>query len=234
MSFNIFQNISNENKSKAVEKLIEQSSPRPDFFLMVVLSISMATIGMLLNNIVILIGSMLIAPILYPIISTSMGIVMTDKKLIVLSLYTLAKSIALAILASLFLSLLLNQPLTESHDIINKIASRNFLFIYVLVSVISGIAATFSLLEPKRNEALPGAAVAVSFIPPLASIGIGISKLDWDIVSGALWLFLANTTGLIFSSMIIFSLLNFYIKRGLAEDIIKKESSKIISKIEKE
>jgi len=96
----LFENITETEKNEAIEGIISHATPRLDFFLMLVLSISMASFGILLNSTIVLIASMLIAPLLYPLISFSLGIIVTDTKVITSSLYTFGKSILLALTMS--------------------------------------------------------------------------------------------------------------------------------------
>ncbi len=82
MHLTLITDLTEEDKAKAIKDLIYNSSPRQDFFLMILLSVLMATFGLLLNSPAVVIGSMLVAPILFPIMGLSMGIVMVDSKLI--------------------------------------------------------------------------------------------------------------------------------------------------------
>lgn len=92
MNITLFTELTEKEKAQAIEDLIYNASPRQDFFLMVVLSVLMATFGLLLNSPAVIIGSMLVAPILFPILGLSMGIVMVDSQLIGRSIGTLLKS----------------------------------------------------------------------------------------------------------------------------------------------
>ena len=87
--FTHLNTLSEADKSKAVEKLITDSTPDFDFFLLMTLSMLMATFGLLIDSAAVVIGSMLIAPLLSPILSFSLGIVMSDSKLISRSFYTI-------------------------------------------------------------------------------------------------------------------------------------------------
>lgn len=102
----LFQNITEAEKNEAIEGIISHATPRLDFFLMLVLSVSMASFGILLNSTIILIASMLIAPLLFPLISFALGIIVTDTKLISGSLYTFGKSVLLALVASFIIRFL--------------------------------------------------------------------------------------------------------------------------------
>ena len=78
--FTHLNTLSDEDKSKAVEKLITDSTPDFDFFLLMTLSMLMATFGLLIDSAAVVIGSMLIAPLLSPIFSFSLGIVMRRQQ----------------------------------------------------------------------------------------------------------------------------------------------------------
>jgi len=234
MTVILFQNFTNKDKKNAVERLISGSTPSQDFFLMIVLAILTATFGLLMNNAAIIIGSMLIAPILYPVLSLSLGIILADFHLISRSFWTIIKSLALGILASNIVTLFFSSqfPVTTEEIISRGSPSLSFL----IVAIIAGFAASFALVKPQLSETLPGIAISVALIPPLAVIGIGIAKFDWNLISGSLLLFIVNTIGVIFASMLTFSLMNFHSERSEAERTVKKEDIKIqrdIKKVEK-
>ena len=221
----LFNSVTSEHKSGAIKMLIGHSSPSPDYFMMIVLSILMATFGLLVDNIPIVIGSMLITPVLYPVLSLSMGISINDSKLISRSFYTILASTVYAIVASAVITLLFKTQFQDvSIDVINSQARPSL--IYAAVAVVAGLAASFALAKPDLNERLPGVAIAVALFPPLAATGIGIGIWNWDLISGAFLLFLINVLGVIFASMVIFSVMNFYVK--------KKEIDKAVDKEEKD
>ena len=225
MTLVLFNNLTEKDKSDAIENLIAESTPRQDFFLMMVLSVLMATFGLLINNTAVIIGSMLIAPILYPILSLSLGIVMADFKLISRSFYTLLKSMVFGIAAAAVIALFFSQDC--------EVSLVEPSLIYVMIAIVAGMAASFALIKPHLSETLPGIAISVMLIPPLASTGIGIAKFDWNTISNSFVLFLINTIGIIFASMIVFSLMHLYIRRMEARKAIKKEEKAVEREREK-
>lgn len=231
----LFNNLTEKDKSDAVERLISGSTPSQDFFFMIILSILTATFGLLLNNPAIIIGSMLIAPMLYPILSLSLGIIMSDSKLISRAFYTLLKSFLFGIFAAFFATLLFASHFSE---ITPEVLSRTQATLpYVIVAIIAGLAGSFALVKPKLSETLPGIAISVALIPPIAVVGIGMAKFNWVIISGSLLLFIVNMIGVVFASMITFSMMNFYVKRGEAHMAAEKEDKKTereVKKVQKE
>ena len=221
----LFNSLTNKDKTDAVERLIKGSTPRQDFFLMVTLSIITATFGLWLNNAAIIIGSMLIAPILYSLLSLSLGIIMSDFKLISRSFYTILKSIGFAIVLAALVTLLFSSQFPEITPLIVSMTQPTLA--YVVIAIVAGLAGSFALVKPQLNETLPGIAISVALIPPLAVVGIGFAKLNWAMISGSFLLFLVNAIGVIFASMITFSLMNFYLKRTEAAETVEKEDAKV-------
>lgn len=221
----LFDSLTGRDKTVAVERLIKGSTPSQDFFLMIVLSILTATFGLLMNNSSIIIGSMLIAPMLYPLLSLSLGVIMSDFKLISRSFYTILKSMAFAIAASALATLLFSSQLANITPLIISMTRPSLP--YVVVAIIAGFAGTFALVKPQLSETLPGIAISVALIPPVAVVGIGVANFNWAMISGSLILFLVNAIGVMFASMITFSLMNFYAKRDKAQKTIKAEDEKV-------
>ncbi len=222
---NLFKNISDEEKSDAIGKLVAHSVPSSDFFLMITLSILMATFGLLINSSAVIVGSMLIAPILYPILGLSMGIIMSDNVLISKSFITFIKASILAILVSAGITLLFSSQVTgKTTEIILRTEPTLISF---MIGAVAGFAAAFAIVKKKLNDMLPGVAISVALIPPLAVIGIGIARFDMTILVNSLLMYLLNSLGIIFTAVIVFSLMNFYTKRKEAEHLVKKEEKKI-------
>lgn len=234
MKTTLFTSLTEDDKSNAVEQLIEDSSPRDDFFLLIVLSILMATFGLLMNNVAVIIGSMLIAPLLSPILSLSLGVVMADSKIIFRSLYTISKSVIFAIPAAAIVTLFFSDLSALGPELNDQILSRaEPTLMFAAVAIIAGAAASFALIRPHLNAALPGVAISVALIPPLAATGIGVARLDATLISNSIMLFLINTIAIVFASMVIFSLMNLYVKRGVAERAIEKDDAEIAEEVEK-
>lgn len=227
MKITVFDNIKHEDKSRAIEVLIKYSTPFQSFFLMVMLSVLMATIGLLMNNTAVVIGSMLIAPVLYPLLGLAMGIVMADAKLIFRSLNTFFKSIFFGILAATVVTLFMVPGITN-FELTPEILSRTTPSLPdATIAIIAGLAASFALAKPTMSETLPGVAISVALVPPLATVGIGIATLSWTVTSGAVILLLANSLGIIFASVIVFSIMNFYVKRNIAIEVVKEEDKEL-------
>lgn len=210
----LLNNFTEANKSEAVRTLIVDSTPNQAFFFMTALSVCMATVGLLINNAAVVIGSMLIAPILSPILGIAMGVVMSDRQLIGRSLLTVAKggalSAGIAFIVTLFFP---DRQQVLGPEILGRTEPS---LAYLVIAVAAGLAVAFARMKPDLNETLPGVAISVALIPPLSVVGIGLALFNWSVASGAFLLFLVNIFGIVFAGLLMFSLMNLYVKRGIA------------------
>jgi uncharacterized hydrophobic protein (TIGR00271 family) len=228
----LFKNVTDGEKNNAIEGIIGHATPRYDFFIMLILSVSMASFGILLNSTIILVGSMLIAPLLFPLLSLSLGIVVSDGNLIGRSFYTIIKSIGFAVASGFIIGLLFSSHNVAFTFPFVSLPGMPSPLIYALVAAIAGLAAAFAVVKPRLNDTLPGVAISVSLVPPLAVAGIAISSLNWTVFSNALLLFIVNVAGIVFTAMIVLSLFKFSVKRTITQKLVKKEE-KVVEKEEK-
>jgi len=219
----LFENVSETDKNTAIENIIQHATPRYDFFMMLMLSVSMAAFGILLDSNIILVGSMLIAPLLFPLLSLALGIIVADNKLISRSVVTLIKSAILSVLASFVIGFLFSSRNVEFVFPFISDPSMPSPLMYAIVAAIAGFAAAFATTKPHLNDTLPGVAISVSLVPPLAVAGVSLSLLNWEVFSNALLLFFVNVVGIIFSVMIIFSLFKFSVKQHVTKEVVKQE-----------
>ena len=227
----LFSNIDEKDKSKAIRELISDATPRPSFFFLVALSILMATLGLLINNASIIIGSMLIAPIMSPLLSLALGIVTAEERVISWSFITLVKAVGYSLVFAIVVTWLFGAHV----DLYNvEIMSRTEpSIIYLIVAIVSGVATSYARVKPELNETLPGTAIAVALVPPIAVTGIGIATLNWALATGAFQMFILNCIGVVLSAMLMFSLMNLYSKRVLTLVAQSKETLKLAKEKEK-
>jgi uncharacterized hydrophobic protein (TIGR00271 family) len=233
----LFDDITERDKTLAVKDLIDDSTPRPSFFFLVVLSVLMAACGLLINNVAVIIASMLIAPILSPILSLALGIIISDGRLISRSFFTLLKSSGYAIGLSAAVTWLL-WNFTSSSDFMfelnTEILSRiEPSIVYLIIAIIAGTATAFARVKPELSETLPGTAIAVALVPPLATIGIGVATLRLEVISGALAMFILNAVGIILAAMVMFSLMNLYTKKTVISKSVVEADKELEEQLKK-
>jgi uncharacterized hydrophobic protein (TIGR00271 family) len=224
----LFHNISDQDKNDAIESIIQRATPRQDFFLVLTLALAMAAFGILLGSTIILIGSMLIAPLLYPLLSLSLGVVTSDNKLIMRAVVTLVKSIGIGLGSAFVIGFVFAGSAVETFPFYVAVGGSSSLM-YAIVAAIAGFAAAFAMTKPHLNESLPGVAIAVALVPPLAFAGVALSSFNWPVFLNSTLLFLVNVIGIMFSAMIVFSMLRFSVKKRVTTEVVKEEQ-KIIQK----
>lgn len=217
----LFNNITNNDQNETIERLIENSSPRREFFIMTALAGLIASFAIIMNNTAILIGAMLVAPLLYSVLSLGLGIVILDPKLILRSLATIVKSFTLCVIVSALIGFIF---VKESQNLGNLfLFSEEFLTTYFIIAIISGLAGTLATVRPHMNESMPGVAISVALIPPLSTLGLAISSSNSLVTRQSLYVFGLNIVGIIISSMIVFAIYQFYNYRRKVKKAVDKD-----------
>lgn len=217
-----------EERKKSIDNLIESSTPSSDFFLMLVLSTAIVVPGLLIGNTSVIIGGMVVAPMLAPILTLALGITLSDFKLIRRSAITIALSGLTVILISFLMSLFKNGA-SLNYEILSR---AEVSLAYLLISIASGAAAAFALSKPNLSAALPGVAVSVALLPPLAVTGIGFSEANVTLITGSIALFAVNLIGMQFAALVVYSLMGLYpVRAQVVEKLTQEEAKK---KVEEE
>ena len=203
----LFSDVTQRDRNRAVEEIIESSSPRKSFFLMVAISAALATMGIMENNVAVIIGGMLVAPMLSPILAVALGIETADNYLIKRSLKIIFWWALVALASSLFFALLLNEGQINRQQLNREILLRTEVNLStILIALVAGFAASISLVRSELAKFMSGVAIAVALIPPLAVSAIGISILNFKVFYNALASFLINLIGIILAALVVFSL----------------------------
>lgn len=210
-----------QERQDALDKLIQHSSPRRDFFILTLLSVIMACAGLATDNVVYILASMLIAPVLYPLLSLSMGIVAMDAQLIGRSAIGIVASFSLVITAAAAFGFMAGAPDALGLEIARRLAITPYEWV---VAIVAGFAASLSVSKTQLNEALPGVAVAVSIVPPLSVIGLGLAWVNADMVGGGATVLLTNAFAIVAASIIIFAVQGFFKQRKATNKALERES----------
>lgn len=190
------------------------------YLVMMVLSTLITTFGLYANSAPVIIGAMILAPLISPLVSFSMGLIRFD----VVLLKTSFKTIVIGTLASLFVAAVVSLMIPLK-IVTSEISSRLTPTLLDLgIAVASGVAAAFAHAKEGIAKSLAGVAIAVALVPPLVVAGIGIGWLDWSIFSGAFLLYLTNLAGIIMFGGLTFLLLGFApfkrAKKGLIYSLV--------------
>lgn len=190
----------------------QASTPSWGFFFMLVLSSAIATFGLLSNSAPAIIGAMIIAPLMAPILGLSYGIVVFDRQQIIRSAVTVVLGAFVVVLFAYLSTAFIGLGIAGS-----EILSRTVPTLLDLgVAMAAGAAAAFAYSRKSITNSIAGVAIAVALVPPLAVTGVGLAlgrrasadvglslseiglySGGTDIASGAFILFLTNLAGII-------------------------------------
>ena len=201
--------------AESLEQTLEQNSfPFFSFYFMLVLATAIATFGLWANSTATIIGAMIIAPMMNPILSLSYAIISVNRTLLLRSLFTLFTGIILTVLVA-FLSTKFIGLRIVGMEIITR---TNPSLLDLGVAMAAGAAAAFAYTRRSIGNALPGVAISVALVPPLSVVGIGLclgKNVSADVglylatgnlEMGSLLLFLTNLAGIVFCSGLVFLL----------------------------
>ena len=172
---------------------------------LMVLSTMLAAAGLYLNSASVIIGAMLLAPLMAPIVSLSMGILRGDIGLFRKSVVKIIIGVCISLLSSVLITFLFpHKPVTDEMQ-----ARLNPTLLDLAVAVISGIAAACSKSFKEIIQSLAGVAIAVALVPPLTVAGIGIGRLDFHFFYQAFLLFSTNLFGITVAATFTFRMLGY-------------------------
>jgi uncharacterized hydrophobic protein (TIGR00271 family) len=175
------------------------------YLTLMILSTLLATTGLFANSAPVIIGAMILAPLMAPIISLSMGVVRAQESLVENSLKTLAIGIGMALLFSCVYTLII--PIEQITQEMQGRLHPNLLDL--LVAIFSGIAGAYAYSKEEVAKSLAGVAIAVALVPPLSVTGIGIGLGDLDVIYGSFLLFTTNLVGITLSAALTFVVLGY-------------------------
>lgn len=191
---------STEEFKELFQLLRQNARASNDYLVLMVLSTILATFGLFANSAPVIIGAMILAPLMAPMISLAMGILRQDTFLQTESTKSLLWGISLALLGSVLLTLF-----TPLQTINSEIAARLTPTLLDLgVAVVSGVAGAYAHARSEVARSLAGVAIAVALVPPLAVAGIGIGWGDASVFLGATLLFLTNLAGILLAAAFTF------------------------------
>lgn len=198
------------NRVELVESLESRSRWSVDFIVLMCLSTIIASLGLLQNSSPVVIGAMLVAPLMTPLLGAGLSLIQGNLPLLKDCFQAILYGFITAILIGILTGALGTplSPSSESGQLSSEILSRGGPSLLDLgVAFFSGIAASYCLARPGLASALAGVAIAAALVPPIASCGIALSQGAWPVAQGAGLLFGTNVVAIILASALTFRLL---------------------------
>ena len=191
-------------------------------------AIVIASVGLNLNSIPVIIGAMLISPVMGPILGFGLGLGTNDTVLVKDSLKNFLVMVLISILSSTLFYLI--SPLQLEHQT-ELLARTNPTLYDAFIALFGGFA---GILENSRKEksgtVIPGVAIATALMPPLCTVGYGIAHLEPRFILGAFYLFLINTVFISLATFVTVKYLHFPNPHG-SEEALRRRSARWIAVI---
>jgi uncharacterized hydrophobic protein (TIGR00271 family) len=212
----LFSHATEEEYRELFSSLRESAMPSSSYQVLTVLSMLLALFGMYANSAPVIIGAMILAPLMAPIISLAMGMARIEPNLIKNSLRTLLIGVAWGLGCAVLVAWLM--PLEHLTSEMQVRMSPTLLDLSV--AVVSGVAGAYAFSREEIAKSLAGVAIAVALVPPLSVAGIGIGWARWEMAQGAILLFTTNLIGIALAASATFLVLGFapfkLARKGLA------------------
>ena len=190
-----------ENASASIRKNI--SFKGTNVFILAC-AIVIASVGLNVNSIPVIIGAMLISPVMGPILGFGLGLGTEDNSLVKTSLKNFGVMVAISIIASTLFFLLSPLSLVNPSELL---ARTNPTIFDVLIALFGGFAGIIETSRKDKGSVITGVAIATALMPPLCTVGYGLSRLNWAYALGALYLFVINS---IFIALATFVMVKYF------------------------
>lgn len=171
-----------------------------DYFVLITIAAMLASLGLLLNNVAVIIGAMLVAPFMQPCIAVAVGVITRRSSLVRHALMTLLAGIPLALVVALLCGLLARGSAPTSE----MLERSELKYLDVLVAFASGLMGAYATARKEIPSALAGVAIAAALMPPLCTFGLLLSAGHLDLGLRAGLLFLINIVCISLAAWIIF------------------------------
>lgn len=190
---NVFRNTVNLTgyiDTEAAEKSIRNNIyfRGPNAWILAIATI-IASVGLNVNSIPVVIGAMLISPLMGPIFGLGLGLGVSDMNMLKLSGKNLLVMVCISLTASFIYFLITPLSLTNPTELL---ARTNPTIYDVLIALFGGFAGILEQCRKEKGTVFSGVAIATALMPPLCTAGFGLASGNLSYFLGALYLFFIN------------------------------------------
>lgn len=191
-------------RKRVIDSLFQEGARLRPFFVrfmsLMALSVTIASLGIISDSIAVVIGAMLVAPLMGPVLGVAAAVVMAWPRRIWHQSVLVAGGAGLAVGLAYLISLIVPGNAYPLPAELLARTSPNLLDMGIAIA--AGAAGAYGQVRRQASDALPGVAVAVALVPPLAVTGITLQLAEWQMALGAFLLFLVNVVGIVISAAI--------------------------------
>ncbi len=205
-----------EHVEDAIRRNVEFRGPK---LWILIFAIVIASIGLNVNSVAVIIGAMLISPLMGPIMGFGLSLGIYDFELLKRSFRNLVFALVVGLMASTAYFIVSPLSLAQS-----EIIARTSPTIWdVLVAFFGGLAGMVAQTrKDKTSTVIPGVAIATALMPPLCTAGYGLATMQLSYLFGALYLFTINTVLIALSTFLMIRFLKYEKKQQVDSALERK------------
>ncbi|MBN1963016.1 MAG: TIGR00341 family protein [Anaerolineae bacterium] len=188
----------------------EMAKPSTNFSVLVILSCLIAALGLVQNSAAVIIGAMLIAPLMSPLMGFAVGLTQGRPEMMREAVLTMARGVLLALGLSFLSGVLMPTDAPTSEMLARSQPS----LVDMGIALFSGAAGAYAMARKDIPSALAGVAIAAALMPPLCTVGLALAYMNWELASGAFLLFLTNIVSISLAGAAVFLWLGMRLRAG--------------------
>ena len=154
------------DRKELYQARIASSKPSLGFFVLLISSAVIATLGLISNSAAVVIGAMIVAPLMDPILSLAFGLSINDQRLVKRSAITVVIGVGVVVITAWILAALIG-PAEVNREITSRIAPN---LIDLGIATAAAVAGAFTITRDRLSNSIAGVAIAVALVPPLCVI----------------------------------------------------------------
>lgn len=185
-----------EARAEIVQRMLQRDANEAvSYWLQLSVSVGIATLGLVVESSAVVIGAMLIAPLMGPIVALAMGLATGSPFLVLRSGGRIVLSVTLALCGAAAITVLL-----PFHELNSEISARTTPTVLDLLTAgFCALAGVYASLRPGSDTATTaaGTSIGISLVPPLCASGYGLGTFAWPVAGGAALLFLTNLVAIV-------------------------------------
>lgn len=172
------------------------------FWALLVLAGIIAAAGVVADSTATVIGAMIVAPLMTPILGIALGVVLSDRASLLRSIGYVLGGALVVVAIGIALGWIVGDPtgFAENSQVNSRISPH---LIDLLAALATGVVGAFALVRSDISDTLPGVAIAISLVPPLAVVGLLVSVSRYDAATHALLLFATNVAAIVATGIIV-------------------------------
>jgi uncharacterized hydrophobic protein (TIGR00271 family) len=188
---------------KGVKRRLDLES----FIVLMFFATIIATYGVISDSTATVIGAMIVAPLMTPIMAVAAALVMGKMDQAGKELVVVVAGVIWAILISWFIGMTYSTGVISATTNSQIVARTSPRLIDLYAALASGAVGAFAMSRKDIANTLPGVAIAIALVPPLAVVGLMLSQGEWNKAGGAFLLFFTNFLSILLAGGGVFALL---------------------------